>query len=103
MRRRSVSTKYEIAPSAALGFSYYFFMMEIKKNLQPTGTETFSDHRLVIIKIQADWTKLYRMINTKKQEQTKKVNTRRLITEEDTRKKYSTALDERIKYTHSFL
>ena len=62
------------------------------------GTETFSDHRLVITKIQADWTELYRKINKRKQEQTKKVNTRRLITEEDTRKKYSTALDERIEY-----
>ena len=60
------------------------------------GTETYSDHRLVVAKIQADWTSLYRKINKKKEATTRKINTRRLITEEDTRKEYADKLDEKI-------
>ena len=58
------------------------------------GTETYSDHRLLIAKIEADWTSLYRKIN-KKQTQTKRINIRRLITDENSRKEYAAKLDER--------
>ena len=60
------------------------------------GTKTQSDHRLLVTKIQADWTTLYKQIN-KKKTVVKRIDTRRLITEEKCRKDYEEKLVEKIK------
>ena len=59
------------------------------------GTETHSDHKLVVAKIQADWMSLYLKINKKKKEErAKKVDVRRLILDEEARKQYAEKLEE---------
>ena len=67
------------------------------------GTETYSDHRLVIAKIQADWTSLYKKINNKKKQEVKnKINIHRLVTDEDARKEYAAKISEQINILESW-
>ena len=59
------------------------------------GTETFSDHRLVVMSYEDNWTKLFKIAN-KKTESTKRFNTQALTNDTDMRKTYEETLKTRI-------
>ena len=78
----------------------YILMKKNKKqNLQNArtyaGTETYSDHKLLVMVFEANWMKLYKKVNNnKKKEQKKRFNTRKLITEPETRAEYQQKLEK---------
>ena len=69
----------------------------LRKARSYAGTETFSDHRLVVAEIEGDWTKMFMKINKSKQKPKKRINIRKLINDEETRKEFGVKLDERIE------
>ena len=58
------------------------------------GTETSSDHKLLVLDFEADWVKLYRKVNRNKEEIQKRFNTNKLITDTDAREEYQIKLRE---------
>ena len=59
------------------------------------GTETFSDHRLVVMSYEDNWTKLFKIANMKT-ENTKRFNTKALINDPDMQKAYEERLKTRV-------
>ena len=69
-----------------------------KQNLQDArtyaGTETFSDHKLVVMVFENDTMKMFKAINKKKKQKVqKRFNTRKLM-EMDTREEYQEKIEE---------
>ena len=58
------------------------------------GAETFSDHRIVVMEYEDDWTKLYKTANRKRDETNKKINTQQLVNDEESRKMYQERLEQ---------
>ena len=61
------------------------------------GTETYSDHRLVVMKYEDNWTKLYKTANKKKDDKSKKINTQQLVNNEESRSLYQERLAEEME------
>ncbi len=61
------------------------------------GTETISDHRLVVTSFEDNWTKLYKIANKKKEDSTKRFNTQLLTSNDDARKKFEEAIGKKIE------
>ena len=58
------------------------------------GTETSSDHKLLVMEFESDWVKLYSKINKNKEAEQKKFDTRKLVLDEEVRKEYQSRLSE---------
>ena len=66
------------------------------------GTETYSDHKLLISEFETNWVKMYRMINKKRAPTTKRFDTRKLITEKKVKEEYQKKLAERTRTTNTW-
>ena len=56
------------------------------------GTETSSDHKLLVLEFESDWVKMYRKINKKKEVTQKRFDTRKLIIDQKVRDEYQSKL-----------
>ena len=75
------------------------YKQNLKEARSHAGTETYSDHRLVVLTYEDNWTKLYKTANRKKDSGEKKINTSRLVNEEECRKQYQEVLDQKMENT----
>ena len=60
------------------------------------GMETFTDHRLVVMEYEVNWTKMYSKIN-KKTEPRRRIDTYKLVNDSEIRKAYQEKLEENVK------
>ena len=65
--------------------------------MQDLMQETFSDHRLVVLTYEDNWTKLYKKVNENKDGGTKMIDTLRLVNEEECRKRYQETLEQKMQ------
>ena len=65
-------------------------------------TETFSDHRLVVMSYEDNWTKLYKPANKKRDDTSKRFNTEILVNDPDTRKKYQERMNEKVEEVNTW-
>ena len=61
------------------------------------GTETSSDHNLLVMEFESDWVKLYSKVNKNKEATQKRFDTRKLVLDEEIRKEYQDKLSEEAK------
>ena len=66
------------------------------------GTETYSDHRLLVAEFETDWVKLYSKINATKQPTTKRYNIAKLTTDTKTQEAYRKKLEEGAKLANTW-
>ena len=73
-------------------------VQNLKQARSYAGTETISDHRLVIMSFEDNWTKLYKNANRKKKDDGKKrFNTQLLANDDEMRKKYEIAIEKELQ------
>ncbi len=66
------------------------------------GTETYSDHRLLVMEFEESWVKLYRKINEKKIPAMRRLNTTKLTKDEKAQKEYRAKIAERAQTVNTW-